>query len=293
MQRTWTTRALLAWTAEHLEKQGVDSPRVSSEMLLSHVLGVPRLKLYMEPDRPASPQERDTFRGLVQRAAKHEPVDYLVGYTPFFALELNVSPAVLIPRPSTETIVEHVLQDIRQRDTGDSPISVADVCTGSGAIAIALAKNIPRSRIVATDISTDALEVARENAARHGMTDRIDFRHGDLLEPLGDERFDYLLSNPPYISDAEWQDVATNIRDYEPALALRAGEDGLDLVRPLINHSQKHVASDGKLLIEIAASQEQAVLDLAGQAGWRSAEVLPDHENLPRVLIAEQHNRAG
>jgi release factor glutamine methyltransferase len=284
MQRTWTTRALLAWTAEHLEKQGVDSPRVSAEMLLSHVLGVPRLKLYMEPDRPASPEEREQFRGLVQRAGKHEPVDYLVGFTPFFAMEFKVSPAVLIPRPSTETLIEYVLQNIRSRDQ-ESPLRIADICTGSGAIAIALAKHLPNAQIIATDISENALTIAQENAQTHGVSDRIDFRQGNLLEPIEGERFDYLLSNPPYISDTEWQEVAPNVRDYEPTLALRAGEDGLDLIHPLIAEAANHLLPDGKVLIEIAASQDRVAVGLAEKAGLLNIDILQDHDRLPRVIV--------
>ncbi|MEO1235225.1 MAG: peptide chain release factor N(5)-glutamine methyltransferase, partial [Planctomycetota bacterium] len=256
MDGPWTTRKLLAWTTRHFEDRGVDSPRVAAEMLLGHVLGVERLRLYMEPDRPASPDERDTFRGLVARAGRHEPVDYLIGKAPFFSLELAVSPAVLVPRPSTETIVEYVLQ--RERQTSRDDLAIADVCTGSGAIAVALAKHLPAATFVATDLSEDALAVARQNAEAHGVADRIDFRHGDLLAPLDDQRFDYLLSNPPYISDAEWVEVPANVKDYEPTMALRGGVDGLDCLRPLVAGAAEHMLAGAEVLLEFAASQAEA-----------------------------------
>ena len=316
----WTTRRLLHWTTQHFESRGIDSPRVCAEMLLGHVLGVERLRLYMEPDRPAAADERDAFRALVTRAAAHEPVDYLVGRAPFFGLELEVGPDVLIPRPSTETLVEFVLQDARTRERAARPpaapdpapasdansaaplgeaadavpgvapappfvLTLADICTGSGAIAVALTRHLPGARAVATDLSEPALAVAARNAAAAGVTDRIDFRPGDLYGPLAGERFDYLLANPPYIRDAEWADVAPNVRDHEPVSALRSGADGLDHLRPLIAGAADHLNPGGVALFEHAASHEDEVLALARAAGFADAQVLRDHERLPRVLV--------
>jgi release factor glutamine methyltransferase len=285
----WTTRKLIAWTAHHLEKKGVDSPRLSAEMLLAHVLQVTRLKLYLDPDRPASPLERAAFRDLVERAAEHHPVQYLVGEGHFFSLALAVDPRVLIPRPSTETLVEHVIQHVRLTPGFAQPL-IADVCTGSGAIAISLAKNIAGSRLVATDISEDALAVARANAQRHGVADRIEFRRGSLLEALaGVGPLHFLVTNPPYISDAEWGDVERNVKEYEPALALRGGGDGLEMIRPLLAGAAERLRSPGQLVMELAASQKQAVLDLAAKArGLTNARVLADHEGLPRMLLADR-----
>lgn len=287
---SWSTRRLLVWTTEHFTHKGVDSPRLSAEMLLSHVLSVPRLKLYMDPDRPASDLERAAFRELVERAAKHEPVDYLVGRAPFFSMMLKVNPNVLIPRPSTETIVEHVVQHARRTPGFHMPL-IGDVCTGSGAIAIALAKHVPGSRVIATDISPEALAIARENAAEQKVTETIEFLQGDLLGPVAGKRFRYLVSNPPYISDAEWAEVAPNVKDYEPTLALRGGTDGLAFIRPIIELAHLFLEQPGQLLVEIAASQKQAVLELAQRAaGLTNAQVLADHEGLPRVLVADRAN---
>ncbi|MEM9884045.1 MAG: peptide chain release factor N(5)-glutamine methyltransferase [Planctomycetota bacterium] len=286
----WTTRRLLHWTTGHFERAGVDSPRVAAEMLLGFVLGVERLRLYMEPDRPASAAERERFRGLVQRAAGQEPVDYLVGHAPFFGLQLAVSPAVLIPRPSTEAIVERVLQDERGRDRRDG-LRVVDIGTGSGAIAVTLAKHLPDVSVVATDVSDEALAVAKANAETIGVSERIDFRGGDLYQPVAGERFDWVLSNPPYISDAEWADVLPNVAEHEPVGALRAGADGLDVLRPLIAGAGGRLLPKGRVLFEHSFSQGEATRSLAaatgGAGGLRDVETLKDHEGLDRVLLAE------
>jgi release factor glutamine methyltransferase len=283
----WTTRKLLAWTSEYFTRKGIESPRTSAEILLSHVLSTTRLQLYIESDRPASDLERAAFRELVERAVKHEPVEYLVGSASFFSLSLKVDRRVLIPRPSTETIVEHVMQHNRRTPGFIAPL-IADVCTGSGAIALALAKNLPTARVVATDLREDALELARANTSALGLSERIEFRQGDLLEPLAGVRARYLVSNPPYISDAEWDAVAPNVKNFEPVHALRGGSDGLEFIRKLIEHAPEFLDRPGQLLIEIAASQKNAVLDLAKQQpALLRPQVLADHEGLPRVLVAD------
>ena len=283
----WTTRGLLAWTARYFERQGLDSARLAAEMLLAHVLEVPRINLYMDLDRPTTQLERAAFRDLVERAAAHEPVDYLVGQSPFFSVMFKVTPDVLIPRPSTETLVEHVLQHARRTPGFRAPL-IADVGTGSGAISVSVARQIDDAHVIATDISASALAVACENAATHDVSDRVDFVEGDLLTPLEGKRVRYLLSNPPYISDAEWRDVAPNVKDYEPERALRGGADGLELLRPIIEQAPGVMDSPGQLVVEIAASQKQAVLDIAaGVGGYDNAHVLVDHERLPRVLVCD------
>ncbi|MCB1940290.1 MAG: peptide chain release factor N(5)-glutamine methyltransferase, partial [Rhodocyclaceae bacterium] len=196
-------------------------PRLSAEMLLSHVFACQRMHLYTQADRPASPAERDQLRDLVARALKHEPVQYLVNEAWFFSLQLKSDRRALIPRPSTETIVETILQHARTRHA-DTPLRIADICTGSGCIAISLARNLPTAQLIATDISPDALALARENAERHAVADRIEFHKGDLLAPLAAHHttYDYIASNPPYIPDHEWDAVEPNVKDYEPTIAL-------------------------------------------------------------------------
>ncbi len=288
-QSQWTTQKLLQWMTRFFEQKNIDSPRLSAEMLLAHILGTERLKLYMDPHRPASELERATLRELVERAARHEPVEYLVGQCPFFAMMLNVSQDVLIPRPSTETLVEHVIQHNR-RTPGFNRPAIADIGTGSGAVAVVLAKQIPGAHIIATDISSEAIRTAEINARRHHVTENIEFRQGDMLEPLTGERFHYLTSNPPYISETEWQNVAPNIRNYEPHHALRAGDDGLQYIRLLIERAHQYLNTPGRLVIEIAASQKEQVLELANRPSTHlhNIRILADHERLPRILVADR-----
>lgn len=299
-QDAWTTRRLLAWMGEAFTKQGLDSPRLMAEMLVSHVVGCDRLKLYLDPDRPASPLERQTLRDLVARALRHEPVQYLVGEAWFFGMPFEVDRRVLIPRPATETIVEHVLQHARAthgEGHDGTGLLLADVATGSGCIAVALLKRLPHARVVATDISPDALEVAARNAVRHNVRDRLDLLQGDLLSPLfdhpatrGEPSLDYLVSNPPYIPDDEWPDkVGQNVRDHEPHLALRGGPDGLDFARPLLTEGPRLLKPGGLVLVEVADARAGEALAIAGaNPKLEGARILDDFEGLARVVVASR-----
>jgi len=283
--------------SEAFTRQKLDSPRLFAELLMAHVLGCDRLKLYMEADRMASPLERQTLRDLVGRALKHEPVQYLVQEAWFFGLPFTVNPKVLIPRPSTETIVEQVLMHTRAEPgfggkTGEG-ICFADLCTGSGCIAVALLKNLPAARCLATDISRDAIDIAVSNAKRHGVADRVEFLQGDLLSPLLDHPagrdLHYLLSNPPYIPDSEWDSVEPNVKEHEPHTALRGGVTGLDFVRPIIEGAAPRLRPGGLLLVEVAAATAPTVLDLAkSQPDLEAARIEKDFEGLPRVLVARK-----
>lgn len=288
----WTTRRLLDWIREAFEKAGLDSARLSAEILLAHVLGCDRLRLYMDPDRPASAEERETLRGLVRRALAQEPIQYLVGTWSFFGMEIACDGRALIPRPSTETLIEHVLQHAKRgaHGGGEPPLRrIADVGTGTGCIALALARHVPVAEVIATDISADALALARENAARHGLGKRIEFREGDLLEPLAGEVFDLIASNPPYIPDDEWHAVAANVKDYEPELALRGGADGNALVGRLIAGAPPLLSAGGWMLIEVAASRAEEAASLVATDGrYDGVEVLEDCDGLPRVVVARR-----
>lgn len=297
----WTTRSLLAWMSKAFAEKDLDSPRLCAEMLLAHVIGCDRLRLYMDADRPATALERDLLRGLVARALKHEPVQYLVGEGWFFSLPFVVDRRVLIPRPSSEVIVEAVLQHARA-EPGFAPggsVVFVDVCTGSGCIAVALLKNLPGARGAALDVSADALEVARANAVRHGVIERLDLLRGDLLAPLEGHpmgvQLHYLVANPPYIPDDEWESedpatgVGRNVKGFEPELALRGGRDGMKHVKPLIDQGPRHLREGGLLMVEIAASTAEAVLALArDHPELRDARIEKDIEGLPRVLIARR-----
>lgn len=294
---TWTTRKLLAWMSEAFTRNKLDSPRLFAELLLAHVFGCDRLKLYMDADRQASELERQTLRELVGRALKNEPVQYLVGEAWFYGLPFHVDRRVLVPRPSTETIIEQVLQHARAEPgfggkSGEG-VCFADIGTGSGAISLVLLKNMPEARALAIDISADALEVARRNAQRHSLTDRVEFLQGDLLAPLEDHPtgrdLHYLVSNPPYIPDNEWDAVEPNVKDYEPHGALRGGADGLTFVRPLLSEAPRYIRPRGLLLIEIAAATAGQVLELAkAHPMLESPRIMQDLEGHPRVLVARR-----
>jgi len=284
----WTTRALLAWMRDAFTRAGLDAPRLCSEMLLAHVIGCERLRLYMEADRPASPEERDRLRDLVARALRHEPVQYLVGEAWFYSLPLAVDRRVLIPRPSSETLVELVLRHARAEPGFDRAL-VADVGVGSGCLAVAILKNLPQARAIGVDLSADALEVARANAERHGVADRLDLLEGDLLEPLADQagRVHYLVANPPYIPDREWAEVEPNVKDHEPEGALRGGADGLSHVRPILEGAAALLRPRGLLAVEIAASTKAEALAIAReQPELLGPRVEDDSDGLPRVLVA-------
>lgn len=267
---------------------------------MAHVLGCERLKLYMEADRPATELERNTLRELVGRALKHEPIQYLVGEGWFFGLPFHVDRRVLVPRPATETIVQHVLQHVRAELGFGGPkgegVLIADVCTGSGCIAVAILKNLSGARVVGTDVSRDALDVARLNAKRHGVLERLDLLEGSLLEPLheypgtrGKGSLHFLVANPPYIPDHEWDAVEPNVKNHEPGLALRGGVDGMDLVRPLIEGGPEMVRRGGLIMIETAASTAKEAAELLRKGGQvEGVEVLNDFEGLPRVVMGRR-----
>ncbi|MBL8763029.1 MAG: peptide chain release factor N(5)-glutamine methyltransferase [Phycisphaerae bacterium] len=292
----WTTRRLLAWMTEAFTRAGLDSPRLCAELLVSHVIGAERLRLYTDPDRPASPLERDALRDLVSRALKHEPVQYLVGQAWFFGLPFRVDRRVLIPRPSTETIVEELLQHARAEPgwgvaggASGTGLLIADLCTGSGCLAVAILKNLAGARAVATDLSYDAIEIAVENARRHAVFDRIEFQQGNLLEPLRTHAaagsFHAIMSNPPYIPDHEWDEVAPNVRLHEPHLALRAGTEGLDFIAPILAGAPDLLRPGGMLLVETAACHAARAAELARDAGLTAVRTVRDLDNRPRVLI--------
>jgi release factor glutamine methyltransferase len=304
--QTWTTRELLSWMSKAFESKDLDSPRRMSEMLMSHVLGCDRLRLYMDQDRPASPLELGTLRDLVRRALDHEPIQYLVGEEVFFTMHFKVDKRVLIPRPSTLTIVEEVLQHarsnpddnaLRESDAGTG-IMIADVCTGSGCIAASIAKNLPGARLIASDLSEDALEVAQHNMTTHKLDERVELVCGDLLDPIfahpvagTNNALNYLCSNPPYIPDHEWDAVEPNVKDHEPTMALRAGDDGMEFVDRLINDGPRLLAIGGMLLIEIASCNAQRSLELASaNEQLEHARIAKDSDGLDRVLIATRAN---
>ncbi len=294
----WTIRRLQAWMTDAFVRADLDQGRLLSELLLAHVFGCDRLALYTDPDRPASRDELDRLRDLVRRALRHEPVQYLVGEAWFYGLRFKVDRRALIPRPCSELLVERAVDRLQPpRDAPDGhreEIVVADVCTGSGCLAISIARQLPHARLIATDISPEALSLAAENIASQNLDDRIELREGDLLAPLMcDERLRgslaAIVANPPYIPDDEWPEVAPNVREHEPTIALRGGPDGLDLVRPIIRHADSLLRPGGVLLIEVAARRADDALAIVEARGkFTDARIHRDQDDLPRVIEARR-----
>jgi len=265
---------------KYLTELGVPDPRPDAEILLAFTLGVPREKLVSADREPLPEKMRLKFNRLIaRRGDRREPVAYIVGSAGFFGLEFSVSPSVLIPRPATETLVELALERLPKDGT------FADIGTGSGAIAIAVLTKAARAEAVATDLSERALDVARRNARAIGVSQRLDVRQGDLYEPLGTERFDLVVSNPPYVREDDFDGLAPELR-HEPRAALVAGADGLGVVRRLVEGARDRLKEGGRLLLEIGAGQAERVRDLAFHAGFRVVQFKPDLEGVDRVMEA-------
>jgi release factor glutamine methyltransferase len=282
----WTIQRLLTWVTEYLTQKRVDAPRLSAELLLSHVLGLKRIELYTQYNKVVPQEQLTQLRGLVKRAGEHEPVAYLVGRTEFYSIEFEVTPDCLIPRPETELLVQKSIELLRKR-TG--PQSVCDLCTGCGIIAVAVAKNVPDVKVMATDISEPALGVAAKNVEKHKLGERIELRHGDLFEPLVPQLdvFDLIVCNPPYISAAEYEVLDRNVKEYEPRIALYAGEDGLDVYRRIVEKVDQFLGPDGALLLEIGYQQGPAVRELLEQTGiFAQTRVDKDLQSHDRVVTA-------
>lgn len=282
----WTIGRLLTWTTDWLGSKGSESPRLDAEVLLAHVRGCQRIMLYASFDEEVTEELRGRFREFVRRRAAGEPVAYLVGHREFFSLAFEVSPAVLVPRPETEALVSRVIDLCR---AAASP-SILDVGTGSGAIAVALAKHLSRARITASDRSLSALAVAMRNAERHGVADRITFVESDLLDaPELAGPWDVIVSNPPYVREAEFASLPRDVRDYEPRAALVAGPRGVELIERLVAAASQRLIPGGWLVLEagpLVADEVNAIL--AAATDLEPGAVLTDLAGLPRVFQARR-----
>ncbi|MEK7706347.1 MAG: peptide chain release factor N(5)-glutamine methyltransferase [Myxococcota bacterium] len=281
----WTIAALVRWTQDYFAKHGIDSPRLDAELLLADVLGKDRVYLYTHHDQPLDADERAAFRERVKRRAAHEPVAYILGHREFFGAELEVTPDVLIPRPETEHVVEAALAWAHEHDL--STPRILDLGTGSGAIIIALGLALRQATLVAVDRSAAALDVMRRNLARHGLDERCTVHEGDLFAPVAGEVFDLIVSNPPYVEDGARGSLAADVREFEPADALFAGADGLDIVRRIIADAPTYLARPGLLAVEIGSTQAAAVRALAEGSGCYGAiTFVRDLQGHERVLCA-------
>jgi release factor glutamine methyltransferase len=281
VEQPWTIGRLLDWTAKFLAEKGAEFPRLDAEVLLAHVQGCKRIELYTRFEEPASDDVRTRYRELVRKRIEGCPVAYLVGRKEFFSLEFEVGPAVLIPRPDTETLVMACLELAKPQ----AAPAILDVGTGSGALAIALAKQLPAAQVTATDISPEALVVARRNAVKHGVANRVRFLQGDLLAALpADEQFDFIVSNPPYIATEELAKLPPGVRDYEPRVALDGGPGGYQVVKRLIEQARRHLKPGGYLILEIGSAQEKVVRGMLAEAGYEVGPTIKDNSGHPRVV---------
>jgi release factor glutamine methyltransferase len=281
--RTWTILELLRWTTQYFTERGIDTPRLDAECLLAAALGVDRMRLYLDFDKPANPDERDAFREWVRRRADERvPVAQLVGGKEFWSLPLLVTADVLSPRPDTETLVAAALDLLPERD---SDARILEIGTGSGAVALAIAHERPHARITATDVSPAALKVAAQNALKLGMEGRIEFAEGSLFGPVVGREFDLVVSNPPYLAESERSELAPELA-HEPDVALFAGPDGLAVLRELVAGAPTFLAPGGGFAVELAPDQAPTVAHWLREAGLGDVVTHRDLAARPRVVSA-------
>jgi len=287
-ERDSTVGQTLRAASKRLAAAAVDSPRLVAEALLSHTLDLNRARLLARPERPLSLNQRTNYQTLIDRCESGEPLAYVLGHREFYGLDFVVDPRVLIPRPETEVLIETAMVIAQARSaTVHSEYRIADVGTGSGAIAVTLALHLSHARITATDISPDAIEVARENARRHAVVDRIEFKVGDLLAPI-DTPVDLLAANLPYVRSTECAHLTRSIRHYEPAVAFNGGSDGLELVRRLLDNAPRAIQPGGSILMEIGAAHGDAAIELARDTfPAATVQVKADLAGLDRLLVIE------
>lgn len=283
----WTIGRLLQWTADYLKQRGADSPRLDAEVLLAHALSCQRIELYTAFEQPPSEVARTAFRELVRRRAEGTPVAYLVGRREFYSLSFQVTPDVLIPRPETEFLLIRLLDLATPTDRA---WTIADVGTGSGILAVCAAKRLAASRLTASDLSPEALAVARKNAEAHGVAEQIEFVAGDLLGGLpAERRFDFIVSNPPYVTEGEFDSLPRDVRDYEPRRALVAGPRGTEVIERLAGEAGDRLTPGGWLLTEISPQLEAPVRALfEADDRFELGATVKDLAGLARVIQARR-----
>lgn len=290
----WTPLSLARKAAEALSARGIEDGRLEAELLLADALGIGRLDLYLQHDRPLTEAEVATYREMVRRRMRREPLQYITGRARFRELTLSVDHRVLIPRPETETLVEAVLGWARERTGAEGAegsargLTALDVGTGSGAIALSLLVEGPFERVIATDVSADALAVAEANARSLGLGERLEFRRGDLWAPVhAGEVFDVVVSNPPYVAESDRPGLPPEVRDWEPAVALHAGDDGLAVLLGLVAGAPARLRPGGLLALEVGAGQAQSVAAaIAANPAYHAPRVVPDLAGRERVVLA-------
>ncbi|MCU0412532.1 MAG: peptide chain release factor N(5)-glutamine methyltransferase [Bacteroidetes bacterium] len=293
-EQSWTIRGLMKAAIDHLQKSGIDNARLNVELLLSHALELPRITLYTSFERPVTRDEVRRFRSLYERRLKHEPLQYIVGSASFMGLAIQVDPRVLIPRPETESLIEQVMMRCGER-SGADPVGILEVGTGSGNIAVALAKYIKNISVCSIDISEEALAVARVNAGAHGVDTLIEFQRIDFFEPVDQllrRRFDMLVSNPPYIARDEWETLQEEVRGHEPAGALTDGNDGLNFYRRIGELAPLLLNDNGSVFVEVGFGQAEIVRQMFEDTGITGLTITRDLDGVPRVVCGQCRARA-
>ncbi|MCD6508292.1 peptide chain release factor N(5)-glutamine methyltransferase [Candidatus Poribacteria bacterium] len=284
-KRIWRVMELVEWTTGYFKRHGIETARLDAELLLAHALQCSRLDLYLNFNAPVSQGHLDIYRDLIVKRAQRMPVAYLTGVKEFMGIPFRVDRRTLIPRPETELLVEEIARRLKDEKPGE----ILDVGTGCGAIAISLAKFLPEWRVVATDVSEGAIELACQNAEAIGV--EVDFKIGDMFEPVDGMRFDCIVSNPPYIPSDQISNLQPEI-GYEPREALDGGRDGLEVIRRLILNSTRHIHPGGLIGIEIGFDQAQKAIKLMEEAGYADVEVIRDYSGIERILIARAPAKA-
>jgi len=282
-QERWTVLKVIQWTAGHFQDKEVANPRLEAEVLLAHLLGIDRMGLYLNYDRPLKEEERTAYREMIQRRTGGEPTAYIVGHKEFWSLRFAVNPECLIPRPETEHLVEEA---VRIGKGLEPPVRVLEIGHGCGSVAIALATELEEAEVVATDISPGAHALAQENAEAHGVSGRIQFILGDLYPPE-EGSFGLICSNPPYIPTEEILHLAPEVRDYEPLTALDGGEDGLRFFREIVEGAPAFLMEGGWLLLEMGKGQASEVASILQEGGFSHIDLAPDHAGIQRVIRAQ------
>lgn len=287
MTETWTIGRLIPWAAHYLAKYQVAAPRLSGELMLTAVLGCTRVDLYLRHEQPLNPQELAAFKTLLLRRRSQEPLAYILGRREFYGLDLLVGPGVLVPRPESEHLVEEALKRLEHQETP----RLLDLCTGSGAVALACLAHHPGLTAVGVDISPTALDFARQNAARLGLADRAQWLLGDLWEPLAAAGgfFEVITANPPYVRDDEWDGLSPEVKDFEPRQALLAGPRGLEVIEQILQGARAFLRPQGWLFLEMGAGQAPQAVGLARGVGiYEQVSLVKDLAGIERVLVCQR-----
>ena len=289
--KTWTIRDLMKVSIDHFQKKGIENARLNVELLLAHALALPRIQLYVNFDKPLTQSELEQVRALFERRLKREPVQYIIGTAGFMGLTFKVDPRVLIPRPETETLIEQAIF-VAHTTEKHRPLEILEIGTGSGNIAVSLAKFIKDSHITTLDVSKDALQLARENATTYHVESQIDFFLFDIFEDVSSilkPAYDLMISNPPYIARDEWEELQPEVRQFEPATALTDNGDGLIFYRRIAELAPKYLREDGKILVEVGSEQAPHVAAILRESGFPALAVVDDLQEIPRVICASRH----